>query len=414
VSDLGDPVVTAAGDDTGAETLQRYRYQASYAAWLAVGSLEEMPDVAAIYCEHHDDVLLELVGGVCDAIQIKTQASGVGPLKGNARPVLVALRRFVEFEHAFGDRFRSYRLASISGFHRSGAASSNLDHCLAQAQACSDPAAPGSPLVTLIKQIKAPAGIPPDIVVAALKKVRLDPTLPKLEDIEMRVRKAIEQLPETAHCRASDLLRAASAVIELAVRAGEATQGTAASDYVAYLADPQGHATRAAIEAKRLSPDTVRAAIHGAVAEATSLRSKEGSDVARLPSDAGTAHRKMDAGGLPVHTVGLLDDLRSSAEEEIERRLYRDGPDRTNTDYDHVQVLVRSIAEDARLAMRTPDSDYGQSMYAELRMRLRDQRTTDPESTRGLSVEQMTGVAAILTELCQVWWGDPFDLEVSA
>lgn len=30
MSDLGDPVVTAAADDTGAETLQRYRYQASY------------------------------------------------------------------------------------------------------------------------------------------------------------------------------------------------------------------------------------------------------------------------------------------------------------------------------------------------------------------------------------------------
>lgn len=414
MSDLGDPVVTAAGDDTGAETLQRYRYQASYAAWLAVGSLEEMPDVVAIYCEHHDDVLLELVGGVCDAIQIKTQASGVGPLKGNTKPILTALRRFVEFEHAFGDRFRHYRLASISGFHRTGKATSNLDHCLTQARTCTDPAAPGSPLVTLIKQIKAPAVIPPDIVVAALRKVQLDATLPKLEDIEMRVRRAIERLPETAHYRASDLLQGAYAVIQLAMRAGEATQGTAASDYVAYLADPEGHATRAAIEAKRLSPDAVRRTIHQAVEEAAVLRSKEGSDVSRLPSDARMAHRKMDAGGLPVHTVGLLDDLRSSAEEAIGRRLYRDGPDRTNADYDHVQVLVRSIAEDARLSTRTPDDEYGQAMYAELRRQLRDQSTTDPESTRGLSVEQMTGVAAILTELCQVWWGDPFDLEGSA
>ena len=69
-------------------------------AWLAVGSLEEMPDVVAIYCEHHDDVLPELVGGMCDALQIKTQASGL--------------------ENSYGDRFRHCRLASISGFHLAG------------------------------------------------------------------------------------------------------------------------------------------------------------------------------------------------------------------------------------------------------------------------------------------------------
>jgi hypothetical protein len=199
-------------------------------------------------------------------------------------------------------------------------------------------------------------------------------------------------------------------VIDLAVRAGEATQGTAASDYVAYLADPEGHATRAAIEAKRLSRDTIRDTIHRAVEDAGALRSKAGSEVSKLPADTRMAHRKMDAGGLPVHTVALLDDLRSSAEEEIERRLYRDGPVQTNTDYDHVQVLVRSLAEDARLSTRNADGNYGQAMYADLRKRLRDQRNSEPGATRGLSVEQMTGVAAILTELCQVWWSDPFEI----
>jgi hypothetical protein len=122
----------------------------------------------------------------------------------------------------------------------------------------------------------------------------------------------------------------------------------------------------------------------------------------------------MDAGGLPVHTVGILDDLRSSAEDEIGRRLYRDGPVRANADYDHAQVLVRTLAEDARLSTREDDDNYGQAMYADLRQRLRDQHGADPSSTRGLTVEQMTGIAAILTELCEVWWSDPFDIEQSA
>lgn len=409
-----DPLETAAADDTGAETVGRYRFQAAYAAWLAVGALDELPDVVAVFCEHHEDVLLELSSGMCDAVQVKSQASGVAPLKGNATPVLKTLRRFIEFEHRFGPRFRRYQLASISGFHRIGTSTSNLGHCLAQARECTDAHSLTAPLSNLVKQIKAPTAIPVTVVVAALKKVRLDESLPKLEDMELRVRKSIERLPETAQYRASDLVNAAIAVIELAVAAGEATEGTAASDYLAYLDDPAQHATKAAIEAKRISPAAVRRAIHQAVHDAVTLRSKEGSDVSKLPADLGVAHLKMDAGGLPVHTVGLLDDLRASAEDEIGQRLYRDGPEQANADYDHLQVLVRSLAEDARIAARVDGAEYGQAMLGQLRDRLHERRAQDPDSARNFSVEQLTGVAAILTELCQVWWSDPFPIGAEA
>lgn len=80
-----DPVTTPADADPGADTSGRFRYQAGYAALLAVGMLDEAPGVSAVYCEHHDDVLLELDDGRCDAIQVKSQADGVAPLKRDGR-----------------------------------------------------------------------------------------------------------------------------------------------------------------------------------------------------------------------------------------------------------------------------------------------------------------------------------------
>ena len=409
-----NPLKVPAADDTGAETLRRYRFQAAFAAHLAVGSVEQLSSVAAVYCEHHDDVLIEFHDGLCDAIQVKTQASGVGPLKGNSDAVLKALSRFVSLEIQFASRFRAYHIACITGFYNAGKSTSNLGHCLEQARSCDASASLPKPLKNLVSKIKTPKDISHEIVVATLRKVRLNGHLAKLEDMEQRVRTAIEELPGMASHRVSEVAAAAEAVIELATRAGQATAGTAASDYVAYLDEPDAHAAAAAITAKRLTPEAVKAALDHAVAAVATLRSTTGTSVGSMPVGSSVAHKKMDAGGLPVHSVRLLDDLRSSAEQEISRRLYRDGADKANRDYDHLQVLVGALAEDARLAARIHDGAYGQEMYADLRRRLTEQVSTQPGSTLGLSPELLTGIAAILTELCRVWWTEPFDLEATA
>jgi hypothetical protein len=409
-----DPISELPAKDPGADTKGRYRYQACYAAWMAVGLLGELPSAVAVYCEHQDDVVIEHDDGRCDAIQVKSQDDGIEPLRGNAAPIIKALRRFVELEHQFGERMRKYMVVSIMGFHKKGTTASNLAYCLDQAHICSDPNTPPSPLKSLINKIKVPATIPAEVVLAALRKVELDARLPKLRDAEFRVRRSIESLPEYGHHRATTLHDAAKAIIAIAERAGEATEKTAASDYIAYLDDPEGHANRAAIEAKRLSIPLVRETIDKAVSSSAVLRSADGADASSLPPDAGVAHRKMDAGGLPVHVVALLDDLRASAEDEISRRLYRDGPVAADAAYDHAKVLMTALAEDARLATRHTDERYGTEMYAELRARLDQRLAADGQALAGMSAEHGTGIAAILTELCRVWWSEPFDISAPA
>jgi hypothetical protein len=407
----GDPIKSLPKADPGAETSNRYRYQAAYAGLVAVTAMEQVPDAVAVYCEHHEDILLEFQDGLCDAIQVKSQADSSAPLKGNGDVVLKSLRRFVELEAEFGARIRRYRLASISGFYKVGKSSSNVGHCLEQAQGCAPTASPEPPLSTLIKKMNVADSTSPAVVLSSLKKVFLDPTLPKLRDIDGRVRQGIERLDGMGNYRASDLQEAAQSIIAMADEAGRATDGTSAEDYFAYLDDPEAHAAKALIAAKRLGLAEIRDAIHEAVKDAALLRSTEGADITQLPSSSGIAERKLDAGGMPIHVVELLGDLRSSAEFEVQRRLYRNGKAQANAQYDHAQLLIQAIAEDARQAVRQDGTEeYGQAMWADLRQRLDQLRIKDATSLVGFTPEQLTGVAMILTDLCKVWWSEPFDL----
>ena len=49
--------------DPGDDTLRRYRYQATYAAILAVRMVQKESEIAEIFCEHHNDISLKLQFG---------------------------------------------------------------------------------------------------------------------------------------------------------------------------------------------------------------------------------------------------------------------------------------------------------------------------------------------------------------
>jgi hypothetical protein len=77
---MGDTTVPApdtvpATGDPGDDTASRYRYQWKYAAIVCCMLLDEIQDVAEVFCEHHEDVLIKHVDGTFSGLQIKTRAS---------------------------------------------------------------------------------------------------------------------------------------------------------------------------------------------------------------------------------------------------------------------------------------------------------------------------------------------------
>ena len=73
---IRDPENTLNESDPGADVFQRFRYQATYAAILALGMLRHQPHIVAVYAEHHDDILLKMESGRFQAVQVKTKQQG--------------------------------------------------------------------------------------------------------------------------------------------------------------------------------------------------------------------------------------------------------------------------------------------------------------------------------------------------
>jgi hypothetical protein len=407
-----DPRTTAPDEDYGAETLRRYRYQAAHAVFLGFGIFEPDSQIVCVYCEHHDDVLVELADGRCDAVQVKSRADDQGPLKANTDEVRGALQRWIGYEHAFGGRFRNYRLACNAGFWKNSKTVGNLPHCLEQACDCGHPEAMPVPLARLVGQLTLDAAIGKPTVIDALRRVKLDDDLPKLRDAEQRLRSLVSDLPVAAGQRASDIAAAVEGLVAIAMDASAQVEQTAASDYLAYLEDPDAHAAAQTIVAKRLTAERITQVLTAALQQATQFRSERGKSMAAMPWGSSRMEIKMDHGGIASSAVQLMKDFRTSAEVALTERLHRYGDEQTNRDYDHLSVLVRGAAEDARMASKREDRDWGEDMLLDLRARLR-QRAAQGTDTLGLREEQLSGIASILTEECQVWWSEPFDLDAA-
>ena len=353
---------------------------------------------------------LSSADGRCDAVQVKSRADDQGPLKANTDEVRGALRRWVGYQHAFSGRFRNYRLASNAGFWKDSKTVGNLPHCLKQACDCGDPDAMPVPLASLVGQLKLDTGIRKTTVIEALRRVKLDDDLPKLRDAEQRLRSIVADLPVAAGQRASDIAATVDRLVAIAMDASSQVEQTAASDYLAYLHDPGAHAAAQTIAAKRLTAERITQELTAALQQAIQFRSEHGKSVAAMPAGSSLMEIKMDQGGIACSAVQLMRDFRTSAEVVLTERLHRYGAEQTDRDYDHLSVLVRGAAEDARIVSKRDDRDWGEDMLVDLRARLR-QRAGQGTDTLGLQEEQLSGIASILTEECQVWWSEPFDLD---
>jgi hypothetical protein len=66
------PDVVPATDDPGDDTARRYRYQWTYAGIICCMLLDDTENVAEVFCEHHEDVLLKHTDLTFTGVQVKT------------------------------------------------------------------------------------------------------------------------------------------------------------------------------------------------------------------------------------------------------------------------------------------------------------------------------------------------------
>ncbi len=401
--------------DPGADVFRRYRYQATYAAIIALGMLKRDADILEVFAEHHDDILLKLRSGRFNAVQVKTQQPGGTPFKASDDEIKTALRKFVSHERGFGDAFERYTIVTNHQFFR-GDNKASLYFLIEKAKG-PEPADVDNRLSGFINSLvktynkgrnEADRATRTHIL-AVLRKLCVDDRLPKLEGIHQELREAIVHINgDYRTATYADLERAAQALAYAAYTKSSLPDNGASRLYLSYATDPGTAERDETIDRKRITKDEVAELLAREFAARATLTAADPIDPKALPKDLSRVDKKMTAGGLSATTVAASRDWQASA-EYLQRQWAMKYEDRPAIErYNHVAVAVQTACSEAHEATRA-ESPQGPPMLDLLKTILRRKRN---EGTNFFDCEEehLLGHAVIRSGQCKVWWSPEFEL----
>lgn len=403
---LPNPASSPPAEDVGADTQRRFRHQACYIAILSLGLLDDEGPLRELYCEHHDDVILQMKSGSFKAVQLKTRLVGGVPFKSGDAEIVGALRRFVTLEAKFPGRFESYLLASNVGFWHEKKNGSNLDYVLSELRIGS-----GKFCGALVKKIaEMEPAIDSAIASNALRKVQLGVT-PGLDDVEPKLREQLAQISEFSVRRYDELKAASDSLRDRIFEASSLAGLSALPEYLAVCSDSlQSLQDQNVIKLKRIDKTIVSEVLNRELSSETLLRTHQLVPIVDLPKGMNRMEIKMTAGGLSVREIDHLKDLKFSTEYLLQQWLYIYGNEQAQKYYEHLRVVVRGACLAAQEKSQQPEGFYASKMLSDLRQRLEHHFTTIAVDTPECRQDHLLGMAGILTEDCKVWWSAEFEL----
>ena len=406
--------------DPGDDVFRRFRYQATYAAILAVRMVQRESEIAEVFCEHHNDILLKLRSGRFFLIQVKTQQPGALPFKSSDEEIRGALAKFVGHERTFGDLIDCYGIATNHQFFAAKDNAASLFYLIDKAKTATGSASEqmdkklstftNSLLKIANKGKKGSDCATRADVLAVLKKLQLNHDLPKLQSIHRELREVIVEINEHFRvCTYADLERAASALSYMTYMKSSLPSTDASYLYLMLARDPKAAAESKDIVGKRVRPQEVLDKLSRAVATCTSLAAAQPIDPATIPADLSTAEKKLTAGGLSATTVAAAADWQASAEYLARQWAGKYGEEAAYRRYNHVATAVQTACAHAHEATRRDDVAFGAAMLSCLKQCLA-RKGHNGTNFFDCQEEHLLGHAIIRTGQCKVWWSNKFAL----
>lgn len=417
---INSPENTLSTNDPGDDTQMRYRYQAGYAALVSLGLLDESLEYEEVFCEHHEDTLIKH-GNQFIGVQVKTKETGKEPFKSNDNQITNTIKRFVEQYVNFPNFYVRFVIATNYGFWAQDKDNTkNLYKMLEVAKE-----AKRNPISKKHRELKSYIRIISDLVNAGgevstivteeqvldvLCIIELQENLPKFEDLESRVARSIQQHYDIGDAGFTDLLLAAKALINKTFEAASLEYLSPKQAYFALCNNPLKERTNGIIDGKRIDREIVETILSANLSFHVLLRSTRKISISELPAGMDILEIKMAKGDISVENINLLKDQKFSSEYLLAQWLGKHGSQKAEKQFTHVSSIVRSECAEARDISMNGSQAYGTKMLIEVRKRLRERYSYDPGLFLGCQYEHLLGMAGILTEMCEIWWSEKFEL----
>ncbi len=118
----------------------------------------------------------------------------------------------------------------------------------------------------------------------------------------------------------------------------------------------------------------------------------------------------MAAGDVSAQNIRAAKDHKHSAEALLIEWRYKHGASDANRKFDQLKLIVGNECREVYDQVFSEDDSFGQKMLIEIRNRLRNRITREPNLFFGCTYEHLLGIAGILTEMCEVWWSQEFEI----
>lgn len=395
--------------DPGDQVIRKFRYQHAYGVILAILMINKVRPYRAIWCEQHEDLLAERDDDAFDAVQVKTRKSENGSWNITDESFVKSIKRFVDLDLKFPGKIKRFYFVSNAEYSNSDSRKSSH---LSPIKLINGAAIAGSHS-KLVGD--AAYGFNSLIKVTERNEEELFSVLSRVELVNGPTEKAFEaeicqdHLPLITECKGltpGSLNRVLHSLIGLMERAADVQ-----------CSDPMRHCVgiTAAIEddpfllGKRVLAEDVILAIR----DACDLGIQYPKELATLMlkgSDAGhnALRKKMERGGLWAQFEAMRRKALTaeSALLDVATRSI-DGKQKVS----QVENVVLSECADANLRVDHQINPFGPSMLIDVQDRLKRIAGGTPSKVNHQPYEVLVGVAGLLTDACQVWWSEKFELE---
>lgn len=417
-SDISSPINTLSVNDPGDDTQRRYRYQAFYASVISLELLLDTTELEEIFCEHHEDTLIKKKNGKFIGIQVKTRDSGREPFKADEEQIVNSLFRFVEQDITFPNYFEKFIIATNYTFWAEEKKNSrNLYYLIELAKDAftkkTDRMHRG--LSKCVKQIterleKTSAKVDKFSILNVLQRVSLEENLPKFDDMESRLAQQIPQFYDVGEAGLDDLLFAARGLISRMFEASSLQHVSARSMYFSLFADHQKMKIDATIEGKRISKEIIEQVLQEQIVNHISLSTENPVPIENLPKGIRKTELKMAAGKVSANNIRGAKDHKYATESLLNKWIHKHGISKATKQFDQLKLIVSNECREAYDLQYSDNNPFGREMLIEIRKRLRTRISSEPKLFLGCKYEHLLGMVGILTEMCEVWWSEEFEI----
>lgn len=398
--------------DRGDETQDRFRYQWAIGVVLLAEGISNLKPISAIWCEHHEDFLVELTSGKYVAVQVKTYSGENAKWSVSDVALVNSLARFCALETLFTSSIEGYEFCSNAPFYVPAAStksekklSSSPARLLEACRVASSPESISEPYKTAFQTLAGSASVDVRVLFGVLRKLAFRQGPPLRGYLDTLIARVIPRLPGCASLPNLRLHRISAELMRLVESASGVPTGglDGVLAYISSNGKPEN-----SIRGKCITVGTACTSVDQAKQLAFRFVGYgDGLPLGHVAGQEHTLHKKMRNAYLDSQFEPMWRRAIAAERRLMERALADpDGFDQIANQLEGV-VLTECKDIEASFALEPDEKKRGLGIYKEVLNRLSSLAIDEPAKVENEPKDTLLGVAGMLSGSCRFAWGVP-------